>query len=160
MEYSKNESSTPRFGYNQCNKTLYEELLRKETQKSTKDTFQNVKNKEKSKNKHNEKGKSKSKERSKNKNKERSKNKIMEKNKRNSKMKSNDENKSFKPKKNVYEISFSSEQKNVNYYDIFLKKKIILRNDFDQNHSEKFLSEKEFAFKQFQMSEDDDALDN
>ena len=56
-------------------------------------------------------------------------------------------------------LSLPIEQKYENLFDIFLKKKIQLRNDFDQNNSEKFLSEKELAFQQFQMNEDDDSLD-
>ena len=41
-----------------------------------------------------------------------------------------------------------------------MKKKIELRNDFDQNNSEKFLTEKELAFQQFEMNENADNLDN
>ena len=140
MEYSDNEPQTPSFGHCGDNNTLFDEPLVKRITKSTYDKYQNVNKNEKVKNK--KKQKSQSKEKSKNKEKSKSRHKS-----------SKSKNKKISGK------STQVEQNYVNPLDIFLKKKLKLRNDFDQNNSEKFLSEKELAFQQFQMNEDDDSLD-
>ena len=147
MEHSESENPTPRFGYNKDHKNLLEELLGKKYRKSTLDSTKKLKNEEKFNIKKNEKSKSKTK----------SKEKIKNK----SKEKSKSKDKSSKSKKKIpYSFSLPVEQKYENPFDIFLQKKIKLRDDFNQNNSEKFLSEKESAFQQFRMNEDADNLDN
>ena len=139
MEYSEDVSFTPYFGKREYNTTLIEKLLGRKNPKSANDVFKYVKNKKE----YNSKNKEKS----------------MKKNK--SKEKSESKGKSLKSKnEKISGLSLPIEQKYENLFDIFLKKKIQLRNDFDQNNSEKFLSEKEFAFQQFQMNENADFLDN
>ena len=153
MEYSKCELETPRFGSNKNNKALSEELLEKRIQKYDKDIHHHVKNKDKYK-------RSKTKEKSKSKEKGKNKNKNKEKNKSKSKEKvKNQLQPSTQKKSSVSSISLPVEQLYKNPLDIFLKKKIKLRDDFDQNNSEKFLLEKEMAFQQFQMNGDADNLD-
>ena len=140
MEYPDNDPPTPSFGNYEESKTLFEEVLKKIT-KSADDVSQYVKNKEKHKN--HKKRKSQSKE------------------KKKSKEKSKSRRKSSKPKNK--KISGRTAPVNQNYenpFDIFLQKKIKLRNDFDQNNSEFFLSEKEIAFQKFQLDEDADYLDD
>ena len=140
MEYSENEPPTPYFGNSKDNMTLFEEFLGRRLSKSARDISQYIKNLEKHKSKNHEKSKEKKKNKSKNK---------------------KSKHKSSKPKKKkVSGKSLPTEQKYENPFDIFLKKKIELRNDFDQNNSEKFLSEKESAFEKFQMNENADYLDN
>ena len=136
---------TPYFGPYKKNKILLEELLGKRILNSTSDVFQNLKNNKKSKNTKKEKSKEKRKDKNKSKKKSKSKNRH-----KNSKTKT----------KKVPLISFPIEQNYENPFDIFLKKRISLRNDFDQNNSEKFLFEKELAFQQFWINEDSDYLDN
>ena len=151
MEYSKDELMTPRFGYSKNNKNPSEGLLGKSISKYTKDVLEYVKNEENHKNTENKKSKSKKK----------SKNKSKEKNKSKSKEKSKNKHNSSKQKKStISSISLPVEQKNENPFDIFLKKRIKLRDDFDKNHSENFLYEKELAFQKFQMNENADYLDN
>ena len=147
MEHSQEENPTPHFAWGLDNKALCEDLLGRRITKSDKNVPQCVKNKEKNK-------KCKNKENSKNKNKEKNKSKSKEKNK--------NKQESSKPKKKIISsVSLPIGQKyDKNPFDIFLQKKIKLRDDFDQNHSEIFLSEKELAFQQFQMNEDADNLDN
>ena len=141
MEFLKNDTPTPRFGYSKNNKTLADGSLGKRSSKSSKDFSQYAKSFEKNQ----KKSKSKSKEKSKRKSKEKSKNK----------------DKSSKDKKNkITSLSLPIEQQYENPLYIFLKKKIQLRNDFDQSHTEKFLSEKELAFQEFEMTEDADHLNN
>lgn len=145
MEYYQNETSTPCFGNYQNDKNLLDKLLRKRIPKSNNTLSQYVKNKEKYEKKEKSKEKSKEKNKSKSKSKEKSKSKY----------------KSSKSKKNKnFGKSLPIEHKYENPLDIFLKKKIVLRNDFDQNNSEKFLSEKELAFHQFRMDEDADYLED
>ena len=89
------------------------------------------------------------------------KNKIKEKNKSKSKEKSKNKHESSASKKKIISsISLPVEQKYDNPFDSFLKKRIKLRDDFDKNHSENFLNEKELAFQKFQMDENADYLDN
>ena len=143
MEYFAEEPSTPCFGNYVNNSNLFEELLIKRISKSTNDVSQYLKKNEEHKNIKKE--KKQNKEKTKHKNKEKSKSR----------------HKSSKSKtKKVSGISLSINQKYENPLDNFIKKKLKLRNDFDQNHSEKFLSEKELAFQQFQMNEDDVLLEN
>ena len=146
MEYSENEPSTPRFGYNIDNKTSVEGFLSKRVKKASSSSTKyevNKDNKEKSKSK--EGNKKNRKEKSKSKNKEDNKNK----------------HKTSKSKnKNISEEPEPIGQKYENPYDNFLKKRIKLRNDFDQSNSEKFLFEKELAFQQFGINEDADYLEN
>ena len=147
MEHTEDAQSTPRFGCNADNKTSTE-FLSKQIRKTSSDYNKKEENKEKYNNSKNEKDKSKNKEEETNNNKE--KNKIKE----------NSKNNSFKSKnKIISDVPYLIEHKNENPFDNFLKKKIILRNDFDQNNSEKFLSEKEFAFQQFLMNENADYLE-
>ena len=139
MEYLKDDVPTPHFGISIDNKYSVEGLLEKRISKSSKNFPEYVKSLENSK----KKSKSKSKEKSKKKSKERS----------------NKKHKSSKDKKTkITSLSLPIEQKYENTFDIFLKKKLQLRNDFDQNHSEKFLSEKELAFQEFEMDENADRL--
>ena len=99
------------------------------------------------------------------KNKKRSRNKSKE--KRNSRGKykneSKEENKNkinfLNKNKNHFSGTLPIEEKYENPFDIFIKKRIKLRNDFDQINSEKLLFEKELAFQQFQMDENADYLD-
>ena len=143
MEFSKDEPPTPHFGNLKGNITLSKELLEKKFPKSSKVFTNYVKNNENYKKK--SKGKIKKKEKSKNKSKEKSKNK----------------NKSSNSKINVISsASLPIGHKYKNPLDIFLKKRLQLRNDFDQRNSEKFLSEKELAFQQFRMNENADYIDN
>ena len=162
MEYSKEEPLTPRFGYSKDSETLFEESLSKRFRKSSLDSPKNEKTEEKYTNKKNEKVKSKikSKEKSKNKSKEKTKSKNKEKTKSKSKEDSKNKYKSSKQKKSISGTSLPSEKKYQNSFDILLNKKLMIRNDFDQNNSEKFLSEKELAFQQFKMSKDADLLDD
>ena len=151
MEYSKDEFMTPRFGIIKDNKISSEGLLGKNISKYTKDVLQYVNNKEKRQDKENEKSKSKKK----------IKNKSKEKNKSKTKEKSKTKHDSSKSKKKItYSISLPIEQKYENPFDNFLRKRIKLRDDFDKNHSENFLNEKESAFQEFQMDENADYLDN
>ena len=145
MEFSKDEPPTPHFGNCKGNITLSKKLLEKKFPKSSKVFTNYVKDNEDSKKK--SKGKIKNKEKSKNKSKEKSKNK--------------NKNKSSKSKINVISsASLPIGHKYENPLDIFLKKRLQLRNDFDQRNSEKFLSEKELAFQQFRMNENADYIDN
>ena len=130
MEYSNDEPSTPCFGNSED-----------KNKKSSPNISLYIKAKEKYKKK--EKRKSKSK-----KNK-----KISEKSK--SKHKS-----SKSKKKKIPGKSNTVEQRYENPLENFLKKKLELRNDFDQDNSEKFLAEKELAFQQFQMDANFELLDN
>ena len=146
MSHLQEESPTPHFAWGQDNNTLIEESLGKKTPKSDKDVPKFAKNKEKYK---------------KCKNKESSKSKNKGKTKKKSKEKSKKQHKSSKSKKKKKSsISLPIDQKCENPFDIFLQKKIKLRDDFDKNHSETFLTEKELAFQQFQMNEDADFIDN
>ena len=144
MEYLKGEPSTPRFGNNT--------RIRKASSGSTK--YEEIKEKHKSVN---EKSRNKSKEGNKNNSKEKTKNK----NKSKSKEKNKNKLKSLNSKnKHISEAPLPGKQKHENLYDNFLKKRIKLRNDFDQNNSDKFLLEKELAFQQFRINENADFLDN
>ena len=140
MEYHVNEVSTPYFGKRKYNTDLLEGSLAEGMLKSTNELSKYVKNKEKYNNeKNNERSKSKKK----------------------SKEKSKSKKKSSKTKKNNnFGKSLPIKQKYENPLFILLKKKLELRNDFDQNNAEKFLSEKELAFQQFRMNEDDICLDH
>ena len=142
MEYPVNEAPTPYFGKRKFKTDLLEGLLAERMLKSTNELSQYVKNEDKEKN-INEK------------NNERSKNKKKSKEKSKSKKKS-----SKSKKKKNFGKSLPIKQKYENPLIIFLNKKLELRNDFDQNNTEKFLSEKELAFQQFRMNEDDNCLDN
>ena len=140
MEYSINVASTPYFGECKSNTTLLEESLAKRALKHADELFQYVENKKKYKNK-------------KNNDKKKSKKKIKD--------KSKSRQKSPKSKKSkIFGKTVPIEQKYENPLVFFIQKKIKLRNDFDQNNSEKFLSEKESAFEKFQMNENADYLDN
>lgn len=131
MEYSKEEPTTPIFGYAKDNKALLEEKLGKRIPRSTNDVskYTNYGINEENKNETNEKNTSK-------------------------------ENSSKYNKKKVSGISLPIDKKYENPFEIFLKKKLTLRNDFDQDNAEKFLAEKELAFQQFRMNENADYLDN
>ena len=75
--------------------------------------------------------------------------------------KSKSRQKSPKSKKSkIFGKTVPIEQKYENPLVFFIQKKLELRNDFDQNNSEKFLSEKELAFQECRMSEDADQLNN
>ena len=149
MEDSEVDPQTPCFGPYRKNKNLIEELLGKRIPNSTNDVSKYVKYDEKSKNSKKEKSKSKKK------------NKDKSKSKDKSKEKSKSKRKYSKPKnKKVSAMSSPLEQKYENPFDNFLKKRIDLRNDFDQINSDKFLSEKELAFQQFRINEDADYLEN
>ena len=153
MEYLEDDPQTPRFGNYQTSIIEYKELFAKRINNSIKDAIKYIDNKEEYKKKEKSKKKTKStnKERSKYNNKEKSKSKSKEKNKKKS---------SKSRKRNTSGLSLPVEQKYENPFDIFLKKRIELRNDFDQNNSEKFLSDKELAFLKFKIDENADNLDN
>ena len=142
MEYSENEPSTPCFGNYDDSRFIYEKLVGKKIPKSDNDVFQYLKKNDKCQHNKKEK-KSQKKSKSKKKNKEKGKNKS-------SKSKA----------KKASLMSLPVEKNYENPFDIFLKKKIELRNDFDQKNSEKFLLEKEFAFQQFRINENADYLDD
>ena len=154
MEYSDNEHSTPRFGYGIDNKTLFDEILIKGTRKSSSSSTQDLEDEEKCKKK--EKIKNKEGSRSKSRKKSKTNKKNINKNEENTKTSINNQN---KDKKCISGIPFLFEEKNENPFDIFIKKRIKLRNDFDQINSEKLLSEKESAFQEFKMNENADYLD-
>ena len=158
MEYSDNEHLTPRFGYG-IDKKLFDEILKKGTRKSSSSSTQGLENEEKYKKK--EKIKIKNKEGSKSKSRKKSKSKSNKKNTNESEenIKTNINNQN-KDKKCISGIPFLFEEKNENPFDVFIKKRIKLRNDFDQINSEKLLSEKESAFQEFKMSENADYLDS
>ena len=149
MENSKDEPQTPRFGYCEDNAILSKEQSVKRVQTSSKAISKYLKNKEKNKSRNKE--TSKITEKSEEKRKEKNKNKSKEKSK-NKSSKSN--------KKIISSTSLPTEHKYVNPLDAFLKKKLELRNDFDQENSEKFLLEKELAFQKFRINEDADFIDN
>ena len=146
MDHSKNEPSTPRFGCSKDNTISFKVKPEKKSAKSSKDVSKCIKYKEKIKSKSKFiKSKSKSKEKAKSKSKEKSKNKR----------------KSSNSKKKInYSSSLPVEHKYENPLELFLKKRLKLRNDFDQKNSEKFLSEKELAFEHFKMKHNADELDN
>ena len=154
MEYLEDDPQTPRFRNYQTSIIESQELFVKRIQNSIKDVIKYIDNKE-----YNKKEKRKSK--TKSRNKERSKYNNKEKSKSKSKGKSKNKHEFSKSnKKNISGLSLPVEQKYENPFDIFLKKRIELRNDFDQNNSEKFLSDKELAFLQFKIDENADNLDN
>ena len=147
MEYSKDETPTPHFGISIEDNYLVDDLLGKKIAKSSKyfPKFETTIEKHKSKSKSKSKGKSKSK----------SKEKIKSK----SKERSNKKHKSSKDKKNkITSLSLPIKQQYENPLFILFQKKMQLRNDFDHKHSEKFLSEKELAFQEFEMDENADNL--
>ena len=168
MEYLEDELQTPHFGNNKKNKTVVEESFGKKFRKITSDSIKNFENNEKCKNKKLKKYKTKSKGKTKSKSKEKNDKKF-----KSSKSKKNKdyslslqieqkyENPLEKKTKNKdYSFSLPIQYKYENPLVIFLQKKLQLRDDFDQNHSEKFLYEKELAFQQFQMNENADYLEN
>ena len=140
MEYSINVASTPYFGECKSNTTLLEESLAKRALKHADELFQYVENKKKYKNERSN-------------DKKKSKKKIKD--------KSKSRQKSPKSKKSkIFGKTVPIEQKYENPLVFFIQKKLELRNDFDQNNSEKFLSEKELPFQECRMSEDADQLNN
>ena len=155
MEYSDNEHSTPRFGYG-IDKKLFDEILKKGTRKSSSSSTQGLENEEKCKKKEKIKNKEGSRSKSRKKSKNKSYKKNINKNMENTKTNINNQN---KDKKCISGIPFLFEEENENPFDIFIKKRIKLRNDFDQINSEKLLSEKESAFQEFKMNENADYLD-
>ena len=160
MEYSDYELSTPRFGNYEDSKNLNEELLGKVIRKSSSSSTKNCENEEKYNNKK-DKIKIKAKEKSKNKSKEKRKSKSDRKSKNKSKEKNENKFKVSKEKDKYNSgIYISNNEKTGNPFDDFLKKKIKLRNDFDQINSEKLILEKELAFQQFEIDENADYLDD
>ena len=150
MEYSEDEPFTPRFGLTKDNAISLKNFFSKRTRKSS--TLSTTNDENKDKHKKNEKNKIK--------NEEKSKNKSKEKNKSKSREKGKNKCKSSKSKKKYSSGNDHTDEKNCeNPFENFMKKKIELRNDFDQNNSEKFLTEKELAFQQFEMNENADKLD-
>ena len=152
MEFSGDESPTPRFGNEKDNKTIIKESLGNRIPKFNTDVIQYLNNKKKSKDKKkcskekSEKSKSKEKRKSKNKNKSKEKSKSQYKF-------------SILKNENISGLSLPIEYKYENPLYVLLKKKLELRNDFDQNNSEIFLSEKELAFQQFQMNDNENIID-
>ena len=154
MEFSGDESPTPRFGNEKDDKTVIKESLGNRIPKFNTDIIQYLKTKKKSKDKKkcskekSEKSKSKEKRKSKNKNTNKSKEKIKTKYKF-----------SILKNENISGLPLPIEHKYENPLYVLLKKKLELRNDFDQNNSEIFLSEKELAFQQFQMNDNENIID-
>ena len=155
MDYSDDEHSTPRFGNCIDYKTSFEEFLSKKIRKSSSGSTQNLEIENEEKYKKNERSKNKKRSRNKSKEKRNSSGKYKNESKEENKNKINFLNKN----KNYFSGALPIEEKYKNPFDIFIKKRIKLRNDFDQINSEKLLFEKELAFQQFQMDENADYLD-